>query len=57
MDNKINDSQTERLETFETKLTLFRKYPNTNGRQEFCRTDFGSRLLAAEGEEGEGQCG
>jgi len=30
MDNKINDSQTERLETFETKLALFGKYPNWN---------------------------
>ncbi len=28
IDNKINDSQTEGLETFETKLTLFKKYPN-----------------------------
>jgi len=28
MDNKINDSQTEGLETFATKLTLFKKYPN-----------------------------
>ncbi len=27
-DNKINDSQTERLETFESKLALFGKYPN-----------------------------
>ncbi len=26
-------------------------------KQEFRRTDFGSRLLAAEGEGGEGQCG
>jgi hypothetical protein len=30
MHNKINDSQTEGLETFETKLTLFEKYPNPN---------------------------
>jgi hypothetical protein len=28
MDNKINDSQTEGLETFEGKLKLFGKYPN-----------------------------
>jgi hypothetical protein len=28
MDNKINDSQTEGLETVETKLTLLGKYPN-----------------------------
>jgi hypothetical protein len=27
----------------------------TIGKQEFRRTDFGSRLLAAEGEEGKGQ--
>jgi len=27
------------------------------GKQKFRRTDFGSRLLAAEGEEGEGKCG
>ncbi len=26
--------------------------PRTTGKQEFRRTDFGSRLLAAEGEEG-----
>jgi hypothetical protein len=31
MDNKINDSQTEGLGTFETKLTLFGKYPNFIG--------------------------
>jgi hypothetical protein len=30
MDNRINDSQIEGLETFETKLTLFGKYPNPN---------------------------
>jgi hypothetical protein len=28
MNNRINDSQTEGLETFETKLMLFGKYPN-----------------------------
>jgi hypothetical protein len=26
----MNDSQTEGIETFETKLTLFGKYPNPN---------------------------
>ncbi len=30
---------------------------NYNGKQEFRRTDFGSRLLAAEGEEGGGSEG
>jgi hypothetical protein len=28
MENKINHSKTEGLETFGTKLTLFGKYPN-----------------------------
>jgi hypothetical protein len=30
MDDKIHNSQTEGLETFETKLTLLGKYPNSN---------------------------
>ncbi len=29
----------------------------STGKQEFCRKDFGTRLLAAEGEEGEDRCG
>jgi hypothetical protein len=35
----------------------FQEYEPFLDKQVFRRTDFGSRLLAAEGEGGEGQCG